>query len=490
MRTQLRFLLGHELIELDRIDPTLTVLDWLRIERRRTGTKEGCNEGDCGACTVVLAKPQGDRLAYRAVNACIQFVGTLDGCQLLTVEDLKGEDGRLHPVQQAMVDCHGSQCGFCTPGFVMSMFALTRNVEGAPDEPTIDDTLAGNLCRCTGYAPIVRATQQAFTLEPRRDHIAAFEAETLARLQALQDEETLVVGDHGRRFIAPATLDALAETLVQHPDATIVAGSTDVGLWITKFMRRPQTVVHVGRVHELQRIEETGEAIEIGAGVTYTEALPILARHYPDLGELLRRLGSVQIRNLGTIGGNIANGSPIGDSPPALIAAGATLHLRHGGERRSMPLEDFFVAYGKQDRRPGEFVERVTVPMPRAGTRFRAYKIAKRFDQDISAVMAGFLIRIEDGRVHEARLAYGGMAATPKRATNAEAALVDRPWTEATVEAAIRALSRDFTPISDMRASASYRMRVAQNLLMRLYIETTEADTETRLVGERGLAHV
>jgi xanthine dehydrogenase small subunit len=439
---------------------------------------------------VVVARPEGGRLVYRAVNACIQFLGTLDGCQLLTVEDLKGADGTLHPVQRAMVEAHGSQCGFCTPGFVMAMWALTRAVETAPDGAAIDDALAGNLCRCTGYAPIVRAVPRMFELEPRRDAIEAFAGETLARLEALQDEATLVVGDGQRRFIAPATLDGLAETLLAEPEATVVAGSTDVGLWVTKQLRQPDPLVYVGRVRELQRIVETEDTLEIGAGVSHTDAMDVLARHYPDMGEVWRRFASVQIRNAGTVGGNVANGSPIGDGSPALIAAGAVLHLRRGNERRSLPVEAFFLAYGKQDRRPGEFLERITVPKPAPGSRFRAYKISKRFDQDISAVLGAFLVRLDGDRVAEARLAYGGMAATPKRAAQAESALVGRRWNDEAVRAAMSALERDFRPIDDMRASARYRLTVARNLLQRLYVETTDPTALTRLAGDPELAHV
>ena len=489
MRDQVRFLLGHELKQLDRVDPTMTVLDWLRLEQRRTGTKEGCNEGDCGACTVVVARPEGRRLTYAAVNACIQFVATLDGCQLLTVEDLKGSDGLLHPVQQAMVDCHGSQCGFCTPGFVMSMFALTRTADELPTEEAIDDALAGNLCRCTGYAPIVRAVQQAYSSDPRRDAIEGLAGETLARLESLANEETLVVGDGDRRFIAPATVDALAGVLLAEPTATIVAGNTDVGLWVTKQLRRLDPVVYLGRIRELKRIEVTDDGIVLGAGVSHSDAMAALAPHYPDLGEMWRRFASVQIRNAGTVGGNIANGSPIGDANPSLIAAGATLQLRRGGERRTLPLEDFFIAYGKQDRRPGEFVEGITVPEPPPGSRYRAYKISKRFDQDLSAVMAAFQLRLDGDRVTDARLAFGGMAATPKRALHAEAAIIGQPWTEATVTAGMLALERDFQPITDMRASAAYRLKAARNLLRRLHVETTTKAT-TRLVGDRDLAHV
>ncbi len=487
-RASIRFLLGEELRELRDIDPSLTVLDWLRGEARRIGTKEGCNEGDCGACTVVVARPQGEALSYKAVNSCIQFMGTLDGCQLLTVEDLKGPDGSLHAVQQALVDCHGSQCGFCTPGFVMSLFAMLKTYPELPSEDRLDDILAGNLCRCTGYAPIVRAAKRAYELG-LADRFGAAQAKTLATLRALDDGCDVEVGGKDRTFHAPATLDSLADTLLRHPDATIVAGSTDVGLWATKQFRRMDRMVWTGRVRELDRIEDGPDAIEIGAAVTYTEAAEGLAALYPDFGELLRRLGSVQVRNMGTIGGNVANGSPIGDASPALIALGATLHLRRGAQTRALPIERFFLAYGRQDRRPDEFVARIIVPKPHPGTRFRAYKVSKRFDQDISAVMGAFLLRLEDGAIAEVRIAFGGMAATPKRAEAAEAALRGRRWDEATLRMSQEALTEDFTPLSDMRAGAAYRMTVARNLLERLLIETTSEGVETRLVGERSLAH-
>ena len=489
MREEIRFLLGHEPRVVKTLDPTMTVLDYLRQEEGLVGTKEGCNEGDCGACTVVRVRPRNGRLHHEALNACIQFLPTLDGCQLLTVEHLAAPDGTLHPVQQAMVDCHGSQCGFCTPGFVMSLFAMSRNFEAVPSDSEIDDTLAGNLCRCTGYAPIARAAARLYDTDPRRDHFTAREAETLEALSQLRDHVTLAFGQGPRRFFAPATLDALAELLAAHPEATVVAGSTDVGLWVTKALQRLGTVVWLGRIDELAQVVETEQSIEIGAGVSYTDAAETLSRHYPDMGEVIRRLGSVQIRNLGTIGGNIANGSPIGDSPPLLIAAGATLHLRLGDKRRSLPLEDFFLDYGKQDRQPGEFVEKVEVPLPAAGSTFRAYKISKRFDQDISAVLGAFQLRFDGARVTEARVAYGGMAATPKRATAVESCLIGADWDEATVERAMAALEQDFVPITDWRASAGYRLQVAKNLLRRFHIETSDPATETRLVGDRSLAH-
>jgi xanthine dehydrogenase small subunit len=496
LRGRVRFLIGHELRELEWVDPTMTVLDYLRLTERRVGSKEGCAEGDCGACTVAIGRLHGGRVRYQAVNACILFVGQLDGAQLLTVEDLKDRHGAPHAAQQAMVECHASQCGFCTPGFVMSLFALYENDPKADHSDTtlttqrIDDALAGNLCRCTGYVPIVAAARRMLQLSRGNPSpFARRQPETIAKLEALQDDETVAVGDGERRFFAPATVDALAGLLLEHPQACIVAGATDVGLWVTKHLRVLDPVVHIGRVRELQEVVDTGEALEIGAGVTYADAMAPLAALYPDIGELWRRLGGEQVRNVGTIGGNIANGSPIGDSPPALIAIGARLVLRRGKERRELALEDFFLDYGKQDRKPSELVEKIIVPKPASGLRFRAYKVSKRFDQDISSVLGAFALQIAGSKVKRARIAYGGMAATPKRARRAEAALTGKPWNETTLEAAMQALEQDFAPIGDWRASAAYRSMAARNLLRRLFIETTDDTTETRLVGDRSLAH-
>ncbi|SDD37455.1 xanthine dehydrogenase small subunit [Kordiimonas lacus] len=487
-----RFLLDGELYELVNPDPTETVLGFLRYKLARTGTKEGCAEGDCGACTVVIGEVVDEEMRYRAVNACILFLPTLDGKELITVESLKAKDGTLHPVQQAIVDTHGSQCGFCTPGFVMSLYAMYED-GGPATRERLNDTLAGNLCRCTGYGPLVEAGMRAQEARVPVDHMAL--KDKIESLIALKRHETLEltakdpVSGGEKKYFAPVTMDALADLVEAYPDATILAGGTDVGLWVTKMHKELSVVIYTGAVAALKETRESGESVEIGAGVSVSDGMALLGKYYPDMGELYRRFASVQIRNSGTIGGNIANGSPIGDSPPALIAVGAQLVLRKGAAERTMPLEDYFIEYGKQDRAPGEFVARIIVPKPVENQRFRTYKISKRFDQDISAVCGAFGLTIVDGIVEDARIAFGGMAATPKRATAAETALVGKEWTAEAVEAAMEAMTQDYAPISDMRASADYRMQVAQNLLMKAFVETTE-QTDTRLVGDKELAHV
>jgi xanthine dehydrogenase small subunit len=485
-RNTVRFLLGDHVQEIGRIDPTMTLLDWLRLEKRLNGSKEGCAEGDCGACTVVVGRPHGDAVRYEAINACIRFLPTLDGCHLLTVEHLRRADGDLHAVQQAMVDCHGSQCGFCTPGFVMSLFALYLN-EASPDEGRIRDALAGNLCRCTGYAPIIAAARRMYELGDRDADGLVLTAERLGQLLP-PSAETLAFEKRGRRFIAPATADGLAAALIENPEAMLVSGATDVGLWVTKALKQFKTTIYLGRVAELQTVAETADTLRIGGSATFTDAAPALERLYPDFGELLRRIGGFQVRNAGTIGGNVGNGSPIGDTPPALIAIGAGLTLRLGQARRTMPLEDYFIEYGKQDRRPGEFIETISVPKPAPNVAFRAYKISKRFDQDISALCGAFLVELTHGVVTRIRIAFGGMAATPRRALGTEAALLGKDWTGENVTAAMEVLRHDYRPLTDWRASAEYRSTVAANLLMKFYIET-DAAVELRLVGRGRVAH-
>ncbi|MDQ6437324.1 xanthine dehydrogenase small subunit [Mesorhizobium sp. LHD-90] len=473
-RSEIRFILNGEDVALSDVAPDETLLDWLRLEQRLRGSKEGCAEGDCGACTVLVGRLSGGKLVYESVNACIRFVGSLDATHIVTVEHLKGRDGELHPVQQAMVDFHGSQCGFCTPGFVMSLYGLWMR-SPQPSDAEIEKALQGNLCRCTGYEAIMRAARAISGYgKAAKDPLLAERKAIAARLAALRDGRRVEIGEGKARLVVPASLDDFAAVYEAEPKATVVAGSTDVGLWVTKHMREISPVVFIGGIDELKGISETGGAIAIGAGVTYTEAFSRLADRIPTMGTLLNRLGGEQVRNMGTIGGNIANGSPIGDTPPPLIALGSRLTLRKGAERRTILLEDFYIAYGRQDRRPGEFVESVIVPLPAKDEKFAVYKISKRRDEDITSTLGAFRLALaEDGTVASIRIAFGGMAATPKRASAVEAALVGKPWTEATVETALISFETDFTPLTDMRASAEYRMLAAKNLLRRFFVETT-----------------
>ncbi|MBD3764118.1 MAG: xanthine dehydrogenase small subunit [Rhodobacterales bacterium] len=456
--TEVSFSLNGTPVHLRDVAPTRTLLDWLREERGLTGTKEGCNEGDCGACTVMVTDARGTR----ALNACILFLPQLQGAAVRTVEGLAAPDGTPHPVQQALVDHHGSQCGFCTPGIVVSL--AVAHAAGRQDH---DDVLAGNLCRCTGYAPIVRAAQAACAA-PVPDWMR--EAPPAVGRRIFTENSS---------FWQPESGDELAALYDAHPGATLVAGATDAGLWVTKGLRDLAPVIFLNRVADLQRIELQGEHLRIGAGVTIAELRAALAPRFPALDELWRRYASEQVRAAATIGGNIANGSPIGDGPPVLIALGARLHLRRGDARREIALEDFFLAYRRQDRAPGEFVEAVTIPA--SAPNCRAYKLSKRFDQDISAVCGAFDVRLEaDGRVAAVRLAYGGMAGTPRRAPAAEAALLGQPWGLPAILAARAALAHDFTPMTDLRASAAYRLTAAGNLLIRWHHDLARLPVHVR----------
>ena len=454
-----RFLLDGEVVELAAPDPTGTLLETLRGPLRRTGTKEGCAEGDCGACTVLLGELADGAVLWRAVNACILFLPMVHGKAVMTVESLAG-GGRLNPLQACMAANGSSQCGFCTPGFVMSLHG--RAIGALGSELPVADAIAGNLCRCTGYGPILAAGDQV-------GRLAQDDSAVAAGLSDLAGDSVAGGSFEGRQWFVPRSSDELVKVLAAHPEARIVAGATDVGLWVTKGLRDLDALVFLGDVADIKGIEETPEGVRLGAGVRYAEAHGALARLHPDMGELVRRIGGLQVRSSATVCGNIANGSPIGDGPPALIALGAQLTLRSAAGRRTLPLEDYFLDYGKQDRRAGEFVESVSVPRPEAGSVIHVSKLSRRFDSDISAALGAFALTVEAGTITAARVAFGGMAATPRRAAGCEAALVGRPFSEATIAAAAEALKGDFSPLSDVRGSAAYRIEAAAALLWRLW---------------------
>ena len=510
---QIRFLLNEEEVCPKECGPGDTLLDFLRLKARLVGTKEGCAEGDCGACSVLVGQLAGDgQLVYQLVNACIRLMPSLNACHVVTVENLARGWHGLHPVQEAMRALHASQCGFCTPGFVMALYALWLNGGPAPSRSEVETALQGNLCRCTGYRPIVDAGLHAFQLgAPCDDLLMRTKAQIAERLRRIETGTRIGIesradapggaGVHGAesaraqaltqqaptqaptQAIVPRDVDDLAQILSECPGARIVAGATDVGLWVTKQMRDIAPAVFIGNLAGLQRIEAHQGGLTLGAGVTYAQCQAPLVARYAHLEEYWKRIAGPQIRNSGTIGGNIANGSPIGDTPPVFIALGARLVLRAGSARRELPLEDFFIDYGRQDLRPGEFIEAIHLPEPAKGALHGAHKVSKRRDEDISTVCAGFQVVVDDqGIVTDARLAYGGMAATPKRARTAEKALVGMSWSRPAIAGAMAHIAGDFTPLTDLRATSAYRLRVAANLLLRFFLESTGAP------GAAGLA--
>jgi xanthine dehydrogenase small subunit len=493
----LRLVLNGDPVVVSGISPQTTLLEFLRVERGLTGTKEGCAEGDCGACTVILAEPDGaGRLAWKPINACIRLLPSVAGKAIFTVEGLRSADGALHPVQRALVECHGSQCGFCTPGFAMSLFGLYKNAH-RPTRAAVDDALAGNLCRCTGYVPILAAAQRMYDLDVADDwrgpgtmadgsrRVSVGEERVASQLAAITDVDGLDYEAAGARWMAPRTRARLAAACGAHPSARIVAGATDVALWVTKQQRTLGDMVYVGDCDELKSISDAGEFLEIGAGALLNDAFAALDQEWPELHEAWIRFASVPIRNSGTLGGNIANGSPIGDSMPALIALAASVVLQRGDAVRVLPLEDFYVAYQKTALLPGEFVSAIRVPHRGQGLLLRAYKISKRYDQDISAVFACFALALRDGRIAWARIGCGGVAPVPQRASVTEALLAGQVWDDATAIVAAEALAREFTPIVDMRATAQYRRTMLGRLLQRFRLETSPVKHATRIDDPR-----
>lgn len=477
-----RFLLNNDVVTVENIDPNLTVLQYLREEQFKSGTKEGCSSGDCGACTVVVAELAKDSKAldYKSINACISFVGSLHGKQLITVEHLK-QGAKLHHVQQSMVDNHGSQCGFCTPGFVMSSFALHKQ-NSKPNRAQVLEALAGNLCRCTGYRSIIDAAI-ASSEHTEADSFAEHYQQTVQQLNEFKTLPSAMLSNARHQYFAPKTVVELADKLLQNPDATLVAGATDLALTVTQNLATIEDLVYLGDVAELKTISDNAEEFIIGSAVPYSDFTPMLHQEYHDLGEMIERIGSRQIRNNGTLGGNIGNASPIGDMPPALIALGAEITLQRGDQERKIALEDFFVDYKKTVLASSEFIKNVYIPKSSANKVLKVYKISKRIDDDISAVLAAFNIELKDNIITSVRIAFGGMAGIPMRANQCEAALLNKTFDGESVTAAQAALALDFTPMSDVRASDKYRMKVAQNLIQKCYLELQSKQIETRVVN-------
>ncbi|RZJ25850.1 MAG: xanthine dehydrogenase small subunit [Haliea sp.] len=504
----IQFLKGGQVVSLANVPPSRTLLELLREDLGCTGTKEGCGEGDCGACTVVVGEAEGGRMTYRAVNSCIKLAHSVDGLALWTVEDIatdpmikpsradgglgapRAETGMdtkvhedfehgattppvraagLHPAQEAMVQCHGSQCGFCTPGFVMSLFSMYHNhvTHGEPiTRELAQHDLSGNLCRCTGYRPILDAAQQMAALPA----VSLDEAGLLSKMKLLTPATRGLQADLAYKM--PRTLAQLLEARAAHPEAQLVAGCTDVGLWVTKLHRQFDQVLDLTRVEELRRLEVYPQHIAIGAAVTLADAFAALVADRPQLQTFAARFAGLPVRNAGTLGGNVANGSPIGDSMPLLIALGASVVLMSVRGHREMPLEQLYTGYRQHVMAPDEVLAWIKVPKPVASERLSVYKISKRYDDDISAVCLAMNLKIEGGVVTHASIGAGGVAATPVRAALTEAALAGQPWTLPTVQQAIRTLRAEFSPISDMRASGAYRREVLGNLLERFWLES------------------
>ena len=490
MRHTVQFVRSGQIVELNDIHPTTTVLDYLRLTERKTGTKEGCYEGDCGACTVAIGSLVNGKIVYEPVNACILLIGMLNGKELVTVEDL-AINNELHPVQQAMVEQHGSQCGFCTPGFVMSLFTLYHSQHQSANRNIVNDWLSGNLCRCTGYRPIIEAAYTVCFEQPN-DTFIQNQQKTIILLKKISQNASFKVGQEKRFFAAPSTIHELSELYSTHPDAVLVSGATDVGIWVNKELQEIQKIIWLGQIPELQKCEELENELCIGATATYSDATELVTNYDQDLGRLWRRIGSRQVRAVGTIGGNIANGSPIGDTIPALICLDTKIELQKQNSTRTIPLEEFFIDYGQQDIKDSEFITFIHIPILPQNTHFRCFKISKRFDQDISALMGAFCITIDATQITKAKIAFGGMASIPKRSQQTESALIGaNPADPKTWDAAINALALDFQPINDFRASADYRLKIAKSLLVKALMEISGTeDSTTRLPSYRDMIEV
>jgi len=466
----IKFIHEDQIIEIENPNPNETLLNYIRTKLKKTGTKEGCAEGGCGACTIVLGELKNNKINYKAINSCITFLPMLQGKQLILVEDLVSKDGLLHPVQQAMVNYHGSQCGFCTPGFVMSLFSMFKNHSKFQDNK-IKESIAGNLCRCTGYQPIIKAAR-SLKRKNKIDHFVKNKKITISLLKKIEDEN-IAIYEKDKRYFAPKYVQELKKILKKNINPHFLSGGTDLSLVVTKERKDINTLIYMNSISELNYIKNNNKYIEVGAATPLIDFESYIEKYYPDFTAILKRYGSVQIRNVATIAGNIATASPIGDTLPLLLSLDAKVVLKSIKKNKIIPLNDFFIDYRKTKLKKDQFIDSIRIPIFPKNI-FKAYKVSKRFDDDISSVCASFNIEVVNKKIKNIRIAYGGMASIPKRAKHCEKLLLHSPITEQVINKAQEFLKKDFKPISDMRASRQYRMEVAKNLLRKCFLEITQ----------------
>ena len=464
---KVQFIYENKLIELENPDPNQTILNFIRDELKKTGTKEGCAEGGCGACTIVLGELENKKIKYKAINSCISFTPTLHGKQLIVVENLVSQDGSYHPVQEAMAKYHASQCGFCTPGFVMSIFAMSKNKKNNNNDD-IKDAISGNLCRCTGYRPIIDAAKNI-----KKTYFDEFYKNSQKTINLLKKihSKSIIIENKNKKYFAPKTIEELKKVIQKNPDSDFLSGGTDLSLKVTKDRQEIKKIINLNNIKELNFIKTKNNEIIFGSTTPLIQVEKFILKYYPDFNNILRRYGSVQIRNVGTIGGNIATASPIGDTLPLLLSLNAKIIIQTKKGNKQIFLNNFFIKYRKTKLKKGEFIKSIIIPIYK-NHNFKAYKISKRFDDDISSVCASFNLKIKNQRIQDVAIAYGGMAEIPKRAKNCENFLKNSKFSEDIFEKAKDLLKRDFNPISDMRASKQYRLEVAENLLIKFFIET------------------